>query len=214
MPIAPAKERITTIIRTLKRHYPDARCALNHETPLELLVATILSAQCTDERVNQVTPNLFQSYRSARDYARAAIDDLELAIRSINFYRNKSKALKGTGERLVEAHGGEVPRELEALVELPGVGRKTANVVLGNAFQIAIGIVVDTHVKRLAFRLGLSKEKTPEGVEEDLLPIVPKGEWVDISHLLIFHGRQICKARRPLCEKCPLEEICPKRGVA
>lgn len=207
------KRRTETIIRKLKRYYPDAHCALVHSNPLELLVATILSAQCTDERVNMVTPALFKKYPRAKDYAGAPVDDLETAIRSINFYRNKSKALKGMGERLVSEHGGEVPRELKPLTELPGVGRKTANVVLGNAFGIAHGIVVDTHVKRLAYRLGLTTQKAPEKVEVDLLTLVPKADWVMISHLLIFHGRKICKARRPQCEICPLEGECPKKGV-
>ena len=209
-----SRDRVSTIIRKLKRYYPDARCALDHANPLELLVATILSAQCTDARVNIVTKGLFARFRSAADYGQASIGELEHAIRSINFFRNKAKALKGMGQRLVALHGGEVPRELDALTELPGVGRKTANVVLGNAFGIAVGIVVDTHVKRVAFRLGLTKAKTPEAVERDLLKIIPKEDWVDISHLLIFHGRQICKARRPSCERCPLEGDCPRKGVS
>lgn len=207
------KRRTATIIRKLKRYYPDAHCALNHSNPLELLVATILSAQCTDERVNMVTPSLFKRYRSASAYADAPLADIEHELRSINFFRNKAKSLKGMGQKLESEHNGEVPRELEQLTELPGVGRKTANVVLGNAFGIAHGIVVDTHVKRVAYRLGLTTQKTPEKVEVDLLALIPKADWVLISHLLIFHGRQICKARRPLCEKCPLEGECPKKGV-
>lgn len=208
------KTRTATIIRKLKRYYPDAHCALHHSNPLELLIATILSAQCTDERVNMVTKDLFKRYKTARDYAKADPDQLEQDIRSINFFRTKAKALRGTGEKLEHEYGGEVPRELDQLTELPGVGRKTANVVLGNAFNIAHGIVVDTHVKRVSFRLGLTTGKTPDKVEEDLLQLVPKKDWVQIAHLLIFHGRQICKARRPLCEKCVLEGECPKKGVA
>lgn len=207
------KARTQIVVRKLKRYYPDAHCALNHSSPLELLVATILSAQCTDERVNIVTKNLFNRFRSAKDYANADLGEIEHEIRSINFFRNKAKALKGAGLKLVEEHHGEVPKELEQLTELPGVGRKTANVVLGNAFGIAHGIVVDTHVKRVAFRLGLTTAKTPGKVEVDLLGLIKKEDWILISHLFIFHGRQICKARTPLCEKCPLEGDCPKKGV-
>jgi endonuclease III len=207
------RKRAKSITAKLKRYYPDAHCALVHSNPLELLIATILSAQCTDERVNLVTRDLFQKYRSAKDYEDAPLEDLELAIRSINFYRNKAKSLQGAGRKLVELHAGQVPSDLDALTSLPGVGRKTANVVLGNAFNIATGIVVDTHVKRVSFRLGLTKQITPEKVEEDLQPLIDKSDWILISHLMIFHGRQICKARRPLCEKCPLEGLCPKKGV-
>lgn len=203
----------TVILRKLKRAYPDAHCALHHSNPLELLVATILSAQCTDERVNQVTELLFKRYRTAEDYAEVPLERLEYDIRSINFFRNKAKALKGMGQKLVESHGGQVPDQLEELVHLPGVGRKTANVVLGNAFNIAHGIVVDTHVKRVAFRLGLTRALTPEKVEQDLLQVIPKKDWILISHLLIFHGRQICKALTPLCSACVLNAECPKRGV-
>jgi endonuclease-3 len=207
------QERAKIILRKLKRYYPDAKCALNHSNPLELLVATILSAQCTDERVNIVTKSLFEHFRRAEDYAKAPVEKIEDEIRTVNFFRNKAKALKGMGQRLVEEHNGEVPRELDELVKLPGVGRKTANVVLGNAFHIALGIVVDTHVKRVAYRLGLTSATTPEKVELDLHTLIPKSDWILISHLFIFHGRQICKARRPLCEKCPLEGDCPKKGV-
>lgn len=211
--VAQRQQRTQTIIQKLKRYYPDAHCALHHSNPLELLVATILSAQCTDERVNMVTPQLFKHYRTAADYAAADLPKLEEQIRSTGFFRSKAKSLKGMGTGLQERFGGEVPRELDALTGLPGVGRKTANVVLGNAFGIATGIVVDTHVKRLAFRLGLTTAKTPEKVEEDLLKLVPKKDWINFSHWLIFHGRQICKARKPACEICPLEGECPKRGV-
>lgn len=210
---AKKQERTKVILRKLKRYYPDAKCALNHTNPLELLVATILSAQCTDERVNIVTASLFDRFRTAEDYARAPVEKIEDEIRTVNFFRNKAKALKGMGRKLVEEHNGEVPRDLDELVQLPGVGRKTANVVLGNAFNIALGIVVDTHVKRVAYRLGLTSATTPEKVELDLHTLIPKSDWILISHLLIFHGRQICKARRPLCEKCPIEGECPKKGV-
>jgi endonuclease-3 len=207
------KTRTKVIIKKLKRYYPGATCALHHRNPLELLVATILSAQCTDRRVNLVTKDLFERYRSAADYAKAPPADLEQAIKSLGFFRAKAKSLKGMGERLASDFGGEVPRDLDSLTRLPGVGRKTANVVLGTAFGIAAGIVVDTHVKRLSYRLGLTEAKTPEQIEADLLQVVPKEDWIFIAHALIHHGRQICKARRPLCEKCPLEGDCPKRGV-
>lgn len=212
--LAARKLRTKTIIQKLKRYYPDAHCALTHGNPLELMVATILSAQCTDERVNVVTKDLFKKYRSAKDYADASLADLERIIKSTGFFRAKAKSLKGAGKKLVEEFAGEVPRELEKLVTIPGVGRKTANVVLGNAYAITGGIVVDTHVKRLSYRLGLSEQKTPEKVEVDLCELVPRKDWIQFSHWLIFHGRQICKARRPACEKCVLEGECPKRGVA
>jgi endonuclease-3 len=211
--LAQRQERTQRLIGKLKRYYPDAHCALDHKNALELLIATILSAQCTDERVNLVTKSLFRHYRSAKDYAAASLPELEQEIKSTGFFRSKAKSLKGTGEKLVREYGGQVPAELDALTSLPGVGRKTANVVLGNAFGIALGIVVDTHVKRLAFRLGLTTAKTPERVEEDLLKLVPQSDWINFSHWLIFHGRQICKARKPRCEVCPLEGDCPKRGV-
>lgn len=208
------EQRTKVIIQKLKRYYPDAHCALDHRNALELLIATILSAQCTDERVNLVTKSLFKHYRTAQDYAEADLTHLEQEIKSTGFFRSKAKSLKGTGLKLRDEYGGEVPADLNALTSLPGVGRKTANVVLGNAFHIALGIVVDTHVKRVAFRLGLTAAKTPEKVEEDLLKLVPKKDWIDFSHWLIFHGRQVCKARKPQCEVCPLEGDCPKRGVA
>lgn len=205
--------RLATIIQRLRHYYPDAHCALDHGSPLELLVATILSAQCTDARVNLTTPALFRRYRTAADYADAEPAEMEALIKPTGFYRAKAKSLRGMGQGLVEKFGGEVPNDLDGLVALPGVGRKTANVVLGNAFGKAAGIVVDTHVKRLAFRLGLSRALTPEKVEVDLLKITPEAEWVMLPHLLIFHGRQICKARRPQCEVCPIEGECPKKGV-
>lgn len=211
---AARRTRARTIIQKLRRHYPDAHCALDHANALELLVATVLSAQCTDERVNKVTPALFCRFRSAADYASADIGELEDLVRTTGFFRSKAKALKGIGSVLMDRFSGEVPRELESLTSLPGVGRKTANVVLGNAFGVACGIVVDTHVKRLAYRLGLATAKTPEKIEAELLKVVPRADWILFSHLLIFHGRQVCKARRPRCEICPLEGLCPKRGVS
>ncbi|MBX3021024.1 MAG: endonuclease III [Bdellovibrionales bacterium] len=207
------RARTQTIIQRLKRYYPDAHCALHHSNPLELLVATILSAQCTDERVNMVTPALFKKYKKAADYAAADLSQLEAMIRSTGFFRAKAKSLKGMGEGLVKDHHGEVPKDLEQMMKLPGVGRKTANVVLGNAFGMATGIVVDTHVKRLSFRLGLTSAKAPDKVEQDLVQLVPKKDWINFSHWLIFHGRRICKARKPQCEICPLEGECPKNGV-
>lgn len=193
----------------LKEEYPDARTELRWETPLDLLVATMLSAQSTDVRVNGVTEHLFEHYRVAEDYAQADEGRLEEEIRPVGFFRNKARALMGMGRALVEDHGGEVPRAMEDLVKLPGVGRKTANVVLGNAFSINEGVVVDTHVRRLSNRLGLSHEHDPEKIERDLVPIVPEGERTLFSHLLIFHGRRVCKARKPDCPNCVLNDVCP-----
>lgn len=211
---AQLETRTKTIIQLLKRYYPDAHCALDHKDALQLLMATILSAQCTDVRVNQVTPKLFKRYPRAKDYAAANLEDLEEIIKPTGFFRAKARSLKGTGTGIAEKFHGEVPRELDSLTSLPGVGRKTANVVLGNAYGLATGIVVDTHVKRLSYRLGLTKAKTPEKVEVDLLKLVPQSDWIQFSHWLIFHGRQICKARKPQCEKCVLEGVCPQIGVA
>src|ERR1700737_2542362 len=193
---------------------PDARCSLNFSSPLELLVATVLSAQCTDVRVNLVTPALFAKYRTAADYARAAPGALEEDIRSTGFFNAKARSLRRAGAALAAEHGGRVPETMEELIRLPGVGRKTANVILGNAFQKDEGFVVDTHVGRLARRLGFTREGDPEGVEEDMTAIVPKGERTMAAHRLIFHGRQICLARRPRCEICPVNPLCPKIGVA
>lgn len=206
-------KRSQTILQLLNKHYPDAHCALDHSTPLELLVATILSAQCTDERVNKVTPALFKRFKGAKAFASVSAQEIEPFIKSTGFFRSKAKSIQGMAEILVQQHGGEVPKDLDALVKLPGVGRKTANVVLGNAFHMACGIVVDTHVKRLAFRLGLTKQLTPEKVEDDLLKLVPEKDWIQVSHWLIFHGRQVCKARNPACEKCFLLKLCPQKGV-
>ncbi|MGE5176594.1 MAG: endonuclease III [Hyphomicrobiales bacterium] len=197
------------LIERLKEAYPEARCALDHQDPFQLLVATILSAQCTDARVNMVTPGLFARYPDARALAVVGQEDLEAIIRSTGFYRNKAKSIRGASERLVAAFGGVVPRTMEELLTLPGVARKTANVVLGTGYGIADGIVVDTHVERLARRLGLSKGKNPEEVERDLMRVVPREEWILFSHLLIFHGRRICDARKPRCAECPVAALCP-----
>jgi endonuclease-3 len=202
---APAEE---TIAR-LKSAYPDARTALDWRNPLELLVATILSAQTTDVRVNAVTPNLFAKYPTAADYAGAAPTELEEDIRPTGFFRNKAKSLRGMARALVEDHGGELPRTMEDLVALPGVGRKTANVVLGNAFGIDEGVVVDTHVRRLSNRLGFTTQSDPEKIERDLMQTVPKRDWTVFSHLLILHGRSVCKARKPACEDCAVNDLCP-----
>jgi endonuclease-3 len=203
------KKRTRRIVGLLKREYPDATCSLDHSSPLELLVATILSAQCTDERVNLVTADLFRKYRTCRDYAGAPAAELEQDIRSTGFFRNKAKAIQGACRLLEEEFGGQVPRTMEELLRLPGVARKTANVVLGNAYGIASGVVVDTHVQRLSARLALSAEKTPEKIERDLAALVSEADWIVFPHLLIAHGRKICKARTPLCAECVLEPLCP-----
>lgn len=200
---------MTEVTRRLKDEYPGATTELNWSNPLELLVATILSAQTTDVRVNQVTEKLFENYRTAEDYAGTEPERLEEDIRPTGFYRNKARSLRGMARALVEDHGGEVPRTMPELVELPGVGRKTANVVLGNAFGVNEGVVVDTHVRRLSNRLGLSGEKDPEKIERDLLEVVPEQDRTVFSHLLILHGRRICKSRKPDCPNCSLNDICP-----
>lgn len=205
-------ERIAEILRRLRQAYPDAQCALRHSNPLELLVATILSAQCTDERVNQVTLTLFQKYRSAEDYAMANPAELEQDIRPTGFYRNKARHIQGAARVILERFGGEVPRTMGELLQLPGVARKTANVVLGVAFGQAEGIVVDTHVRRLANRLNLTKEQDPDKIERDLMAIIPRENWIDFGHQLIWHGRRICHARRPDCPNCPLNDLCPSAG--
>jgi len=197
------------LLSRLRDEYPDARCALDHGDPLELVVATILSAQCTDARVNQVTPELFRRFPRASDYAQASLEELESLIQSTGFFRNKARSLQGLGAALVERHGGAVPRTMEELVKLPGVGRKTANVVLGNAFGIDEGIVVDTHVGRLARRLGLTREEDPVKVERDLTKLFPQADWTLLAHLLIAHGRAVCKAPRPRCGECVLADLCP-----
>jgi endonuclease-3 len=211
---ADAKRHASRVLRRLKAAYPDVHCALEFKNPLELLVATILSAQCTDTRVNIVTKDLFRKYTSAAAFAAAPLRDLERAIQSTGFFRMKAKSIKSACADIVEKHGGQVPRELESLVALRGVGRKTANVVLGTAFGIPSGVVVDTHVTRLSRRLGLTQQNDAVKIERDLMALVPKREWIDFSHRLIAHGRQVCLARKPRCEKCPLAEVCPKIGVA
>lgn len=206
-------ERTAQIISKLKEVYPNAHCALVHSNPLELLVATILSAQCTDERVNIVTKDLFKKYKTARDYANASEKEMEESIKSINFFRNKAKSIRAMAQILVDKHKSMVPRSMEELVELPGVGRKTANVVLGNAFNLPFGVVVDTHVARLSQRLGLTRQKTAEGIEKELMGLMPREEWTEFSHLLIWHGRSVCKARKPQCVFCDLVSLCPQKGV-
>jgi endonuclease-3 len=203
------KQRARRIIRLLRREYPDAHCSLNHGNPLELLVATILSAQCTDERVNGVTIELFRKYRGCGDYLKVEQGELEMDIRSTGFYRNKARAIQGACRIICEKYEGRVPETMDELLALPGVARKTANVVLGNAFGVASGIVVDTHVGRLSQRLALTTHQQPEKIERDLLELVPKRDWIDFSHLLIAHGRRVCKARTPLCDACVVERLCP-----
>lgn len=206
------KKRTWRIIAGLKRAFPDAKCSLDYANPLELLIATILSAQCTDERVNAVTPALFARYRTAQDYADAPVEEIEQFIRSTGFFRNKAKSIKTCCEGMVREHRGEVPEDIEAMTRLAGVGRKTANVVLGNAFGIASGVVVDTHVRRITNRLGLTGHQDPEKIEQDLMKLVPKKDWVDFSHLLIHHGRKTCDARSPDCPMCPINQDCPSNG--
>jgi endonuclease III len=205
--------RLKQIIAGLKKAYPDAHCELNYSNPLELLIATILSAQCTDKRVNLVTAELFKKYRSATDYAAAPAAELEQAIKTTGFFRNKTKSIKTAAQSLVDRHGGQVPRTMEQLIELGGVGRKTANVVLGNAFEVNVGIVVDTHVARLAHRLGLTREKDPPKIEQDLMALVPREQWTMFSHWLIWHGRRRCYARNPDCGSCEIKALCPRIGV-
>lgn len=210
----PAKqERVNKIVAGLEKAYPDAHCELNHSNPLELLIATILSAQCTDKRVNLVTPQLFKRYPSAAAFAGAPSPDLEQAIKSTGFFRNKTKSIKAACEALVRKHGGQVPRTMEELRELGGVGRKTANVVLGNAFNVNCGVVVDTHVARLSKRLGITSEQAPEKIEQVLVGLVPQDKWTMFSHLLIWHGRRRCYARNPDCPNCEVRGLCPKIGV-
>jgi endonuclease-3 len=203
------RSRVQELQTRLRRAYPEAQCALNFTTPLELLIATILSAQCTDVRVNLVTPALFQRYRTAADYAAAEVAELERTIQTTGFYRQKARTIQSCCSVLLHQYHGEVPDTMEALVALPGVGRKTANVVLGNAFGRPEGIAVDTHVQRLAHRLGLTSATTPEKIEEDLLALVPRNDWTHFSHLLISHGRAVCKARAPACAACPVYDLCP-----
>ena len=210
----PRAERVVELIQRFPRIYPDAHCELNFSNPLELLVATILSAQCTDKRVNMVTTDLFARYRTAAQYASAPLADLEALVKTTGFFRNKAKNIRAACAQLVAEHRGEVPRTMEELAALPGVGRKTANVVLGNAFGIEVGVVVDTHVGRISRRLGLSRQTDPEKVEQDLMKIVPRDRWTLWSHWLIFHGRRRCKARNPDCPGCELRDLCPSADRA
>ena len=215
-----ARERVAQLVRALPKVYPDAHTELDFKNPLELLIATILSAQCTDKRVNIVTPSLFKKYRTARDYADAPQTELENAIKSTGFFRNKTKSIRTATSTIAEKFGGKVPSTMEELRELPGVGRKTANVVLGNAFGKNEGIVVDTHVIRLSQRLGLTKQKDPEKIEQDLMKLMPQEHWTNWSHWLIWHGRRRCYARKPDCSNCEIFRLCPsgkvflRRGVA
>ena len=201
--------RTQEIIKLLKRAHPDAKCALNHSNAFELLIATILSAQCTDERVNKVTADLFRKYRKPEDYLKVRDTELQQDIKTTGFFRNKTKSIQGACKVLIEEFGGEVPRTMEELLRVPGAARKTSNVVLGVAYGIAAGVVVDTHVSRLSRRLKLTRQKDPVKIERDLMELVPKKDWIIFSHLLIFHGRRICTARRPLCEECVVEKLCP-----
>jgi endonuclease-3 len=207
------KERLAGIIKALKKAYPDATCSLDHKSPYQLLMATILSAQCTDERVNMTTPALFKKYPTPAAMAAAPLPDLERLVRSTGFYKNKALSLKESSKAIAERFGGEVPRAMEELLTLRGVARKTANVLLGTAYGITEGVVVDTHVKRLAFRLGLTRHTDPEKIERDLMKALPKEHWIWFAHSLVLHGRAVCDARRPLCGECTLSPYCPRKGV-
>lgn len=206
-------KRTAEIIKRLKKAYPTAQCALNHSNAFELLIATILSAQCTDERVNIVTADLLRKYRGPRDFAEVSQEELENDIRSTGFFRNKARNIRGASQRILDEFRGKVPETMNEILTLPGVARKTANVVLGNAFGIASGVVVDTHVSRLSQRLGFTKQKTPEKIELDLQALVPGKDWIMFSHWLIFHGRQICQARKPKCTECVLADQCPSYKI-
>lgn len=207
--ISETKARMAVVIKRLKKAYPDAHCALNHTNAFELLVATILSAQCTDERVNIVTATLFRKYRGPQDFIDVMQEELEQDIHSTGFFRNKAKSIKAASERIVTEFGGEVPQTMDELLTLSGVARKTANVVLGNAFAISSGVVVDTHVGRLSQRLGFTTETAAEKIEADLIELVPKKHWIMFPHWMIFHGRRICQARKPKCRECVLADLCP-----
>ncbi|MBI1246304.1 endonuclease III [bacterium] len=211
--LAERKKQARRVVRQLKKDYPDAECALNYDSPFQLLIATILSAQCTDVRVNIVTKDLFAKYPDADAMAAAPVKTLEKIIQTTGFFRNKAKNIHAASQALVDQYDGEVPQDLESLVELPGVGRKTANVVLGTAFGIASGIVVDTHVGRLTKRMGLTNKTDAVKIEQQLLEVIPKKEWVDFSHRLIHHGRAICAARKPKCDQCHFKKFCPQIGV-
>lgn len=211
--ISDKKQHAAEIIKRLKKMYPDAHCALNHSNAFELLVATILSAQCTDDRVNIVTATLFRKYRTPQDFVDVPLEELTQDIKSINFFNNKAKNIQAMAAKIIEKFGGDVPQTMDELLSLNGVARKTANVVLGNAFGIASGVVVDTHVSRLSQRLGITEQTTPEKIEKDLAELVPKKDWVMFPHWLIYHGRQVCNARKPKCDECKLNDTCPKIGV-
>ena len=207
--LADKKERVKKIIELLGKEYPDAKTALHYSSPLEILVATILSAQSTDKQVNVVTKSLFKKYKTAKDYADVDLSELEQDIKSTGFYHNKAKHLKNAAKLLVEKYDGKVPQSMDKLVELQGVARKTANIVLSNAYGIVVGVAVDTHVKRLSQRLGLTDNTNPDKIEKDLMEIVPKSQWERITNLLIFHGRNVCTARKPNCKECTLNKLCP-----
>lgn len=216
-PRRPSKQqldRAAAIYDELLRLYPHAQCALRHKGPFQLLVATILSAQCTDARVNMVTPGLFKKYPNPRAFAKAGQDEVEAEVRSTGFYRNKAKSIRGAAQRILNEYAGRVPDTMDALLTLPGVARKTANVVLGNAFGKNVGVVVDTHVSRLGTRLGLTKQSDPNKIEQDLMALFPQETWTMLAHLLIEHGRRVCSARKPDCQSCTLSAVCPKVGVA
>jgi endonuclease-3 len=206
------ERRMTEVLKALKREYPEAECSLGYESPFQLLIATILSAQCTDERVNQVTPHLFKKFPTAEAMAQARIPELEKLIQSTGFFRSKAKSLSEASREIVEKHHGKVPQDLHELIKLRGVGRKTANVVLGVAFGVP-GLVVDTHVKRLTYRMGFTHSTDPEKIEQEMMKLVPQEDWTLFAHLMIDHGRKICMARRPLCDECPVARYCPKVGV-
>lgn len=208
-----AQHRIPEIIRILREAYPGSRTALEFETPLQILVATILAAQCTDERVNRITPSLFRKYESAEDFAKADRAELEAEIRPAGFFRNKAKSIIGAARKIVADFGGAVPDSIEDLITLPGVARKTANIVLSSGYGKAEGIAVDTHVRRLSVRLGLSRETDPEKIEKDLLRLVPREDWLDFNYILVDHGRAVCQARKPRCPECPVRRLCPSAGL-
>ncbi len=212
-PKTPPEQRIGEILKLLKKEYPDATCSLNYTTPFELLIATILSAQCTDVRVNLVTKELFRKYAGPKDYLAVPEEELQNDIRTTGFFRNKTKSIRGASAKMIEEFGGEVPATMEKLLTLPGVARKTANVVLGNAFRITSGVVVDTHVSRVSQRLGLTKETHPEKIEQALMKLIPKKDWISFSHRLILHGRYVCKAPKPDCPNCVLNHLCPSSTV-
>jgi len=207
------KTDLPGLLKALRKAYPEAGCSLDHRGPFELLMATILSAQCTDERVNLVTPALFKKYPGPAEMAKAPLSDLEKLVHSTGFYKNKALSLKEASRAITENFSGAVPRSMDELLTLRGVARKTANVVLGSAYGIAAGVVVDTHVKRLAFRLGLTRQTDPGKIELDLMKAVPREDWIWFAHALVLHGRAVCDARKPLCAVCPVEKLCPKKGV-